>query len=144
MVDKYIIVASKDAPATLKRKTKQSLTKAERESIDYLKTFFREIDDDATARGAFKGKESMKLEIARLEDEIKLLKESSKVEQSPPKLIDIKVQLDVKANALKALNGVCLRYVESWWTYELCGGGKIRQFHVEKNKKSNNLIIIQA
>ena len=41
-------------------------------------------------------------------------------------------------NALKALNGVCLRYVESWWTYELCGGGKIRQFHVEKNKKSNN------
>ena len=103
MVDKYLIVASKDAPTTLKRKTKQSLTKAERESIDYLKKFFREIDDDAHASGAFKGKESMKLEIARLEDEIKLLKESSKVEQSPAKLIDIKVQLDVKANALKAL-----------------------------------------
>ena len=45
-------------------------------------------------------------------------------------------------NALKALNGVCLRYVESWWTYELCGGGKIRQFHVEKNK--NQIIMMQS
>jgi hypothetical protein len=41
-------------------------------------------------------------------------------------------------NVLKPLSGVCLRYVESWWTYELCGGGKIRQFHVEKSGNEND------
>ena len=34
-------------------------------------------------------------------------------------------------HALRTLENVCVRYVEAWWTYELCNGIKVTQFHVE-------------
>ena len=35
------------------------------------------------------------------------------------------------ASLLKVLNGVCVRKVEGWWTYEVCMNEKVRQYHSE-------------
>ena len=55
----------------------------------------------------------------------------SKVKKRPETLAE-------QANTvLLSLHKVCIRYVESWWTYELCGGNKVRQFHVNTPKKKD-------
>ncbi len=33
------------------------------------------------------------------------------------------------SSVLRPLNGTCVRHVEGWWTYEVCIGQRIRQFH---------------
>jgi len=34
---------------------------------------------------------------------------------------------------LDNLSGLCFRRTEGWWTYEVCHGDQVRQFHKEKN-----------
>ena len=38
---------------------------------------------------------------------------------------------------LKPLHGVCLRKPEGWWTYEVCMGKHIRQYHAERKPDPN-------
>ena len=77
-------------------------------------------------------------EVVEVEEEVEVEDDGNNGREAPysrhessKKTLVARVQ-----DALKPLKGVCLRFVESWWTYELCVGGKIRQFHAEK--KSNN------
>ena len=77
-------------------------------------------------------------EVVEVEEEVEVEDDGNNGREAPDsrhesskKTLVARVQ-----DALKPLKGVCLRFVESWWTYELCVGGKIRQFHAEK--KSNN------
>jgi hypothetical protein len=39
---------------------------------------------------------------------------------------------DIGVTLLKPLHGVCLRKPEGWWTYEVCMGKHIRQYHAER------------
>ena len=38
--------------------------------------------------------------------------------------------VEAAARALAPLRGTCVRKAEGWWTYEVCFGKEVRQFHV--------------
>jgi hypothetical protein len=42
---------------------------------------------------------------------------------------------------LAPLNKTCIEHVEGWWTYEICIGGTIRQYHSENGKAVQESVI---
>ena len=42
---------------------------------------------------------------------------------------------------LKPLDGACFIRIEGWWTYELCFGKHMRQFHTEGDQVTNDIML---